>query len=204
MTRTLLALVLALAWAPRVEAHQLDEYLQAARLALSMDRVAIELDLTPGVSIAPQIFAIVDSDGNGRASPQEIERYARAVIDDLSLRVDGRPYSMTLTRAEAPSWTEIQEGTGTFRVEAFAEMPGLKQGRHRLAFENRHHTADAVYLVNALKPEDNDILIHAQSRDVLQHSIDVDVEVTTAVEPATWLSLACAGLLALVVARRRS
>ena len=204
MTRTLLALVLALAWVPRVEGPQLDEYLQAARLALLRDRVAIELDLTPGVSIAPQIFAIVDSDGNGQASPQEIERYARRVIDDLSLRVDGHQCPVTLTRAESPSWVEIQEGTGTFRVEAFAKIPVLKRGRHRIAFENQHHAVNAVYLVNALKPADDRIQIAAQKRDVLQHSIDVDVEVTTAVEPAAWLSLACAGLVVLVVARRRS
>jgi hypothetical protein len=203
MTRTLLALILALAWAPRVAAHQLDEYLQAARLALAKNRVGIELDLSPGVSIAPQIFAIVDSDGDGRAAPQEIERYARRVIEDLSLRVDGRSCPVTLTRAEASSWSEIQEGTGRFRVEALAEMPVLKKGRHHIEFENLHQSANAVYLVNPLKPQEDDIVIRGQRRDVLQRSIDLDVEVRSAVEPVTWLSLACAGLIALVVAGAR-
>jgi hypothetical protein len=203
MSRTLLALALVTGWIARAEAHQLDEYLQAARLGLSKDRIAIELDLTPGVSVAARIFAMIDADGNGRADPEEIEDYARLVLADLSLQVDDRVYPLTLTRAESPSWSETQEGMGRIRIEAFARMPVLGPGRHRVSFENVHQSRMGVYLVNALKSEGTDLLIRGQNRDVLQHSIDLDLEVTNTAAPALWLSFACVALTALVVARRR-
>jgi hypothetical protein len=39
-----------------VRGHRLDEYLQAARLSLASERVALEIDLTPGIAIAPGII----------------------------------------------------------------------------------------------------------------------------------------------------
>ena len=39
-----------------IAAHRLDEYLQAARIAVDVDRVGVELDLTPGVAIAPSVM----------------------------------------------------------------------------------------------------------------------------------------------------
>ena len=68
MTRLGLAMLCAVALAPRVDAHQLDEYLQAARLDLSRDRVGVEIDLTPGMAIAPQIIALIDVDADGFVS----------------------------------------------------------------------------------------------------------------------------------------
>jgi hypothetical protein len=203
VNRVVLALALVLAWAPRAEVHQLDEYLQASRLGLARGRVTIELDLTPGMSIAPQIFAMVDGDGNGQVAPEEIERYAREVIGDLQLRVDDRRLPLTLTRAESPTWDEIREGTGQIRLEALADVPSLTRGRHRIAYENAHQSANGVYLVNALAPTSREIAIHAQHRDALQHSIDLDVDVTSASDWAIWLAFACVGLMMLLAVRLR-
>jgi hypothetical protein len=58
-------------------AHRLDEYLQATRLSLDLDRVGVEIDLTAGVSLAAQIFASIDTDRDGRISIAEGEAYAR-------------------------------------------------------------------------------------------------------------------------------
>ena len=48
-------LLLVLSASP--SAHRLDEYLQAARLSLAHTRVELEIDLTPGASVADGIIS---------------------------------------------------------------------------------------------------------------------------------------------------
>ncbi len=196
-----LALGVLLALASPVQSHRLDEYLQATRLAFSLDRVVVELDLTPGVSVAPQIFAMVDRDGDAHVSPLEIEGYARRVLQDLSLQIDGRLSSLTLVRAESPSWDEFREGLGTIRVEAFTDA-AFRKGRHQVVYVNAHEPAIGVYLVNALIPSTADVTIGAEHRDALQRRIDLDVGVTTSFDPASWLMLMSGAVAAVLILRR--
>jgi hypothetical protein len=184
-----------------VESHRLDEYLQATRLAFSHDRVVVELDLTPGVSVAPQMFGMIDRDGDRRVSPIEIESYARRVLQDLSLRIDGHASSLTLVRAESPSWDELREGLGTIRVEAFADARLIK-GRHHIVYENTHEPAMGVYLVNALIPSTADVTIGPQRRDAQQRRIELDVGVTPSFDPASWLILTSGAVAAVLMVRR--
>ena len=62
-------------------AHRLDEYLQAARVSLARDRIALEVDLTPGANIAPAIVALLDRDGDGTISPIEAEAYGQVCLE---------------------------------------------------------------------------------------------------------------------------
>ena len=190
-----------LAWPLPAESHRLDEYLQATRLAFSRDRVALELDLTPGVSVAQQVFAMIDRDGDARVSAVEIEAYGQRVLRDLSLRIDGRVCTLTLVRAESPTWDEIREGLGTIRLEAFAEAPLAKYGRHRVVYDNTHQPAIGVYLVNALTPSVTDLTIGPARRDMLQRRIDLDVDVTTRLATASCFALMVGALAALVLVR---
>lgn len=175
------------------DAHQLDEYLQAARIAAARDRIVVELSLTPGVAVAPRILQLVDRDGNGRIAAEEIDGYARRVLGDLELSIDGTVAPLTLTRVDCPPWAEMREGTGTIRIEA-RTASGLLAGTHRLHFVNAHETASSVYLVNALVPSDPGVAIGAQRRDVLQRRADIDVAVARTFATAYWL-LAFAGAL---------
>jgi hypothetical protein len=192
-----------LAWPPSAESHRLDEYLQATRLSFSRDRVVVELDLTPGVSVARQVFAMIDRDGDARVSPAEIEAYGQRVLQDLSLRIDGRVSTLTLVRAESPTWDEIREGLGTIRLEAAAVAPLATYGRHRVAYDNSHEPAIGVYLVNALAPSVTDIAIGPARRDMLQRHIELEVDVRTWFATATWLILSVGALAALVMVRQR-
>lgn len=202
MRLCLLAIGVLLASPPPAESHQLDEYLQATRLAFSRDRVVVELDLTPGVSVAPQVFAMIDRNGDGLVSPVEIEAYARRVLQDLSLRIDDHPYSLTLVRAESPSSDELREGVGTIRLEAFAEAPLAQYGRHHVVYENAHEPATGVYLVNALMPSTTDVTLGANRRDVRQRRIELDVDIATPFETASWLILTGGALAAVLMVRR--
>jgi hypothetical protein len=173
-----------------VEAHQLDEYLQAARLDISRDRIRVELDLTPGMAIAPQIIAIIDLDADGLVSDAELTAYARQVLRELSLRVDGRPSSLTLTGVTSPGWADVREGMGTIRIEAVGAVSVARAGSHQIVYENVHQPATSVYLVNALKPSAGDIVIGNQRRDARQRRIEVDVEVSGSGERVAWCASA--------------
>jgi hypothetical protein len=193
---------LLLVWPCPAESHRLDEYLQATRIALARDRILIEVDLTPGVAVAPQVFAQIDRNGDDQVSGPEIEAYAKQFLRDLILEIDDRPYPLTLARAECPSWSEMRDGTGTIRLEATAEAPLGVVGRHRLHYENAHQSAIGAYLVNALVPSPRTITITEQRRDMLQHGIRLDVDVAPrALSP--WAILPAVGLMAVLVYRCR-
>ena len=197
-----LALGVLLAWPSLAESHRLDEYLQATRLAFSRDRVVVELDLTPGISVARQIFAMIDGDGDTRVSTTEVEAYARRVLTDVTLQVDGQVYPLTLTRAESPAWDEIREGVGTIRLEASSRAPLHTRGRHRIVYENSHLAASAVYLVNALVPATDAVTLGASHRDALQRRMELDVDVAAPFRTAGWLIFSAGAIVAVLVVRR--
>jgi hypothetical protein len=144
MTRHLvIALAILLAVPYSAASHRLDEYLQATRIALTEDRIGFEIDLTPGVTIASQIFALIDRNGDDHVSGPEIAAYAQTVLRDVVLELDGQPYRLTLVRAECPSWLEMRDGAGTIRLEATAQAPLGAAGRHPAA-RSRSRNSDAT------------------------------------------------------------
>jgi hypothetical protein len=186
MRRFALLLIALFALPPCAQAHRLDDYIQAARLAVARDGVAIELDLTPGAAIAPAIFPLIDTDGNTLVSVSEIESYARALLRDITFEVDGVSRPLTLTRAESPSWGEFRDGIGVIAIEARADV-SLAAGSHRIRFENRHRRDVGVYLANALVPVSPAITIVRQDRDVYQRRFDLDIDVRSAGTVPSWI-----------------
>jgi len=201
MTRTLAAIAIVFICAGSGSAHQLDEYLQATRIGIEDNRIALELSLTPGSRVADRVFAMIDSDRDRRISPAEIEAYARQVLTDLSLDVDGRARPLTLARAESPSWPEIRDGVGTLHVSATADSR-LVSGHHELRFVNRHQSDIGVYLVNALKPSAR-VSIQSQQRDVQQHGIRLEVDVSES-HLAGWQIMGAVVMLGGLIVFRRT
>jgi hypothetical protein len=68
-------------------AHRLDEYLQATRVSLARGAVTLEVDLTPGASIAASVLDVLDTDRDGRFSALEAGAYGRAVVEDLVIEL---------------------------------------------------------------------------------------------------------------------
>jgi hypothetical protein len=188
---------------PRVgHAHVLDEYLQATRLAISRERIVLEIDLTAGAAVAAGVFTQIDRDGDGQVSPSEIETYGQNVLQDLVIELDARPYALRLTRAECPSWPEIRDGDGTIRLEAVADVV-FSSGRHRLRYANAHQPAIGTYMVNALVPSTRAIAITAQQRDIRQRRLDLDIDVAAPSSPVQWSLVSGVGFAALILYRRR-
>src|SRR5258705_37246 len=99
-------------------AHRLDDYLQATRLSLALDRVFLKIDLTPGVEVAPVIFAMINTNRDGRISEAEGRAYANHVLNEIVIEMDGRKQHLDLVRSEFPTFQEMSAGVGTIRIEA--------------------------------------------------------------------------------------
>src|SRR6266436_4802787 len=110
----LVALLAALAGC--VQAHRLDEYLQAALISLEPDSVTVELNLTPGVAVFSKVLSLMDADGDGEISPAEQRTYSNRVVSDVSLVVDSRPQVLALTGAQFPPAEQMRAGLGTIRL----------------------------------------------------------------------------------------
>jgi hypothetical protein len=158
-------------------AHRLDEYLQATRLSIDIERVGLEIDLTPGVAVAPTIFAWIDTNRDGQISNAEGEAYARQLLSAVVLSVDDRPVPITLDEIRYPPFRDMSLGVGTIQVRATAKVSATSAGRHQVSFFNMHRSDSSVYLVNALMPADRRIQIVRQRRDSAQHGLTLDYTV---------------------------
>jgi hypothetical protein len=188
-------------------AHRLDEYLQAARIAIEPDRARIELDLTPGAAVADAVLADIDRDRTAAISPDEAAAYAGAVRRALRLEVDGTPLLLELGTTRFPDVEDMRKGEGVIRLELSAALPPLAAGPHHLLYRNSHHPEIAVYLANALVPASERVSITAQRRDADQREVIVDyvLDANRAGTAQGWYAAAAAGaLLAIGSLWRRS
>ena len=196
MRRLLFCLLCACAFYLTVSAHVLDQYLQVAQIALSPGGARVELRLIPGVQVAERVLALIDVDGDGQISPAEEQAYARRVLSDISLEIDGRRAMLALASIQFPSRREMNEGIGAIRLTLAAEAALGTAGEHQLSFRNDHLPELGVYLANALVPTTDAIKITGQQRDALQHGLQVDFRVLSADARAwpRWTGLLLFGL----------
>lgn len=205
MTRIVLAtIVVALVIRAEPTAHRLDEYLQAARVSLARDRITLEIDLTPGASIAAAVITHLDRDGDNAISPTEAADHGQVVLTDLVLTLDDHPVLMTLAHVEIASIDEMRDGVGVINLRAVGIVPADVVGRRHLYFRNNHQPGTSVYMVNALIPEDRDVEVIGQTRDARQREVRVEYSVGPRWHARLqWLLVGVAALSVLIVLRRR-
>src|SRR5438067_9050604 len=75
-------------------AHPLDVYLQATYITVAPAQIVVELDLSPGVLVAPQVLPQLDSDGDQQISDAEGQAYGDAMLRNIVLQVDGKPLAL--------------------------------------------------------------------------------------------------------------
>ena len=199
-----LVLLIALTTSVGVAAHRLDEYLQAARVGIGIDRVNLDIDLTPGVSIASNVAAWIDTNGDREISTSESQAYGRQVLRSVSLSVDGVTAPLQLIDVQAPDVRQMAEGVGTIRLRASAELPATASGQHQMILINTHHPESSIYLANALVPTDTTIRILSQNRTRDQHSVTIDYQIgmSRTWTRVSWL-FAAATMLSMAAVTRR-
>lgn len=201
------ACVISLAIAASASAHRHDEYLQAARIAIEPDGIAIELDLTPGSTVAGPILAAIDADGDGSLSEAERLAYTRRVIAAVSVMVDGRIAPIAVTSAAFPDLAAARRGEDAVRLRLEAATPPAGPGQHYVYFSNAHVPEHSVYLANALVPSSPRVTVTAQRRTVDQRAVTIEYSVADAPAPLALRVTAGLGMVAIAIvplARRGS
>jgi nickel/cobalt transporter (NicO) family protein len=164
------------------QAHALDEHLQLTYLTIKPQQVIVELNMTPGVLVAPGIITALDTDGDRQISAAEGQIYAQTVVSKLVLQLDGQPLSLTITSIEMPPYLNLQVGYGLIKIFAEATLPANLSGAHRLYYKNNYVPEGAKYQVNAFVEQNAPVKLAAQDRDEVQQSINVGYELTTPVK----------------------
>jgi HupE / UreJ protein len=154
-------------------AHRLDEYLEATILSIDSGHIDGSLRLVPGVAVASQVVAAIDTNADGVISAVEQQAYAQRVLHDLSLSVDGQRLPVRLVSAGFPAIAAMQQGVGEIQISFTASLPPGADHR-KLVFENHHESGIAVYLVNCLVPDNHDIQLGGQTRNQNQSWYQLD------------------------------
>jgi hypothetical protein len=181
-----------------VSAHRVDEYLQAVRVAIEPSRIGIELDLTPGVAVAPRVLSEIDLNHDAVITDSESSAYVSLVLRDITAEVDGHPVPLVLLSHAMPSPSDIVQGVGILRLRLEGVTPALVPGTHRLVFRNRHHPEIGAYLANALAPTSWRVSIVRQDRDYAQRELAVEYDLRAGLPSAA--GVAIGALMALTLA----
>ena len=160
-------------------AHRLDEYLQSTKVAIEHDRIGIDLILTPGVAVLPDILKTIDADHDGLISVSEQQSYVARVRSDLSVTINDTRTSLVIGSMNFPEIERMKDGLGEIFLH-FDATVSQSHRTNRLVIENRHMKPISVYLINCLIPNDPTIRITAQNRSYDQTVYSVDYEMADA------------------------
>jgi hypothetical protein len=160
----------SLAMVQRLEAHRLDELLQATLIHVDHTQIRLECQLTPGTQVAQRVLEGLDLNRDGLISDLESLAFSESFKGHLATSLDGTPLPLTIVDHRFPSLDELTNGTGALQIELEGNFPRLSPGTHHVFFENQHQTNLSVYLANALLPQSRSIEIARQSRDEFQRT----------------------------------
>ena len=131
----------------------------------SRPRSSCELNLSPGVFVAPQVVADIDTDGDREFSTAEADAYVDEALAALSLTIDGTPVALTVEEIETPDYRTTRLGYGTFRINATAALADDAPGAHQLWFRNDFVTLKPSYQANAFVEDRDAVQLGKQLRD---------------------------------------
>ena len=152
--------------------------MQAALISLERDHLDVQLRLVPGADVFSQVFASIDTNADGVVSDVEKQAYARSVLRDLTLSMNGQRVTAGIVSIDFPSVDLMKEGLG--EIQLTLRVPVMKpSARQKFVLENHHQRAISAYLVNCLKPRDSSLHIVSQHRSADQARYELDYDVTT-------------------------
>lgn len=162
-----------------VQAHPLDEFYQVTYLIVAPDQITLKIELYPGVLVAPQLLALVDTDRNDDISTAEARTYISRFIDDLTFQINDQAIPLRAANLDFPPVLGIRAGQAIIRFDLQAELPDDFGETYRLYYQNNHQPDIAVYVVNAMVDNPNLVHITGQERDVFQSTIRLDYTINS-------------------------
>lgn len=119
----LLVAVGLVAFAVPAAAHPLDETVQQVYLTPAGSGLTVQLDLTPGVLVAPGVTRALDTDCDGALSTGESDAHVAAVTSAVTVEVDGHPVPLALSQRRYPPVDLLAAGGGVITLIWTAPLP---------------------------------------------------------------------------------
>jgi ABC-type nickel/cobalt efflux system permease component RcnA len=132
-------------------AHAADETVQQVYLTPTASGLTVQVDLVPGVLVAPQFTGLVDLDGDGTFTPAEVDAHVAAVRSALTARVDGRVVELAVTEHRYPPVALLAAGGGTVTVLFAADLPA---GAQRVELTDRYDPGPSTVQMSVLLAPD--------------------------------------------------
>jgi nickel/cobalt transporter (NicO) family protein len=167
-------LLLSSVQTPSVSAHPLDEFLQAMYVSLGGDQIGVEVDLTPGVLVGPQVVQLIDTNGDGQITEEEAQSYARQVFQQLSVELDGQPRAIVLTKVVAAPVLNLASGAGSLQLIGTLDSSVIAAGTHELTIQNHYAPIQSMYQSAVVLDKPNQVGVGKQTRDQTLQSLRVD------------------------------
>jgi hypothetical protein len=156
-------------------AHPADDFVQASYLTLTEEAIIVDVELAPGVMVAPDILAMIDTDSSGDIAEAEAQAFVEAITGELHLSADDTPLTLTLDDVEYSPYDLLMAGDGMIQLHLSAPLPGLEPGDYQVFYENTYAVPDISnsYLVNGfiLRDDLDHFDIVDQERDYYQHTL---------------------------------
>ncbi len=92
-------------------AHPADVYLQASYITVAPTQIVVELDLSPGVLVAPQVLPQLDTDGDQQISDAEGQAYVDVVLRNVVLKWMGSRWCWRSPRSICPRTSTSRPAT---------------------------------------------------------------------------------------------
>ncbi|MBI1881456.1 MAG: sulfite exporter TauE/SafE family protein [Chloroflexi bacterium] len=163
-----------LVFPPAAAAHPLDELYQVTYAVIASNRVTLQLELYPGILIAPRMLALIDTNQDDTISEAESQAFVKLFLKDVTFEIDGRPAPLTPANLEFSKPLELRAGVGVIRFDLYSNLPSNHRGSHQLFYQNNHQPDTSVYLVNAIADTAYWVNITSQEKDVFQSSLHLD------------------------------
>jgi hypothetical protein len=173
-----IAVGLALALSAPAFTHEVDEYVQATLISLERDHLDVQIRLVPGADVFSQVFAAIDTNADGVVSDAEKQAYARSVLHDLTLTLNGQRVNAEIVLVQFPSIDLMKDGLGEIHL-GLRVLVAKRSAREKFVLENHHQRGISAYLVNCLQPQDEGLRIVSQHRSADQSRYELEYEIST-------------------------
>lgn len=170
------AAFVALVLAGPAHAHRTTGLLQASLVDVLPSQVGVEVTLTPGIDIAPKIFALLDMNGDGVVSEIESAVWSEIFMAGQSVAVDGKLLPLTVQSVRTSPLAEMTNGHAEIVVNFTADLGELTRGPHTIVCANHYEPIPSAYQVNGLVPKAPSVRITSHCRDEGQNELTLKVE----------------------------
>ena len=209
--------------ATTLHAHRVEGLLQASLVEILPSQVGVEVTLAPGIDVAPKIFALLDTNGDGGFSEIESVVWSELFMARQSVTVDGQSLPLNLKSIRTTPLAEMTNGHAEIVVYFTADLGRLARGPRTIVCANRYEPISCSFQSNGLVPRAPGVRISSHRRDDRQQEVILAAEFTDLAAPAPqtaqssniipqhraavaipWLiSLSVAGAIVAAMVRRR-